>query len=146
MSVKTKAQLISQNDNLITTNDNEEITGAVLNGHLKDFIDSFRIESTTGDSDFTLKSVELTANPSGTSLQVNIPDTPVYDVQIFVNGERFIIGESASDKFYFKDSTDTIVRTLGNIVQSDILHYNSTALTYTLDNTDKIILAYLIEN
>ena len=36
----------TQNDALITTNANDEITGAILNGHLEDFIDSFRVEST----------------------------------------------------------------------------------------------------
>ena len=41
MAVKTKNELTIQNNNWITTNGNREITGALVNSHLKDIIDSY---------------------------------------------------------------------------------------------------------
>ena len=41
MSIKTKQELHLQNDNWITTNGAEEITGDIMNEHLGDIIDSF---------------------------------------------------------------------------------------------------------
>lgn len=144
MSQKTKAELKIQNDALIKANGNEEITGTILNGHLNDFIDSFEAE-TSETSAFTQKSFSFNSiTVSGSATDVVISQKPVYDVAIYLNGERFAIGNNSNARFYFKDSGNTIVKTLGNIDISDILHYNSTELGYTLDSRFNIILTYLI--
>ena len=142
MSVKTKAQLRTQNDNLITTNGDEEITGTVLNGHLDDFIDSFAVESSGSE----LKSVPFNGIiPSGTVTSVIISDTPLYDVFVYVNGERHSVGDTTGSSFYFMDSINTTVHARGDIVATDSLNYNATALEFSLDSADDIILSYLIE-
>jgi len=142
MAQKTKAELTTQNNNLITTNSNEEITGAVLNGHLKDFIDSFIVDDGTTEGDYVVKSYKFSSvSPTGGNTNIAIPETPVYEVEIYLNGERFYQGETESDAFYFKDGA--LVRLKGDVIAADQLYYNSTTLGYTIDTSDSIILTFL---
>ena len=54
MSIKSKAELRIQNDALITTNANREITGSILNGHIEDVIDSYANIGSIGGGDVTV--------------------------------------------------------------------------------------------
>lgn len=62
MSVKSKSQLKTDNNSNITTNGTNDITGAILNGQLEDFIDSWQdvIQTYT-----TVQRDALTGMPTG---------------------------------------------------------------------------------
>lgn len=144
MSAKTRAELTAQNDNLIKLNGNEEITGTILNGHLKDFIDSFKIDTgSTGGGVILYSKTITTPTIISTNTGVTISNTPLYQVTVRINGISHQIGINANNKFYFKDPTGTIVRNYNEIMVGDYLHYNSTALGYTLDSNDEITITYI---
>ena len=62
MSKITRSQLITNNTNKITTNNNQEITGSVLNGHIRDMIDSFH----TDEDAYTKAQVDVLLANNGT--------------------------------------------------------------------------------
>jgi len=140
--LKSKEELIIQNNALITTNNNEEITGSILNGHLKDFIDSFKIDD-GGVNSYILKTFYYsTPLISGTNTSVSIQDTPSYDVLVSVGGLNYYVGVNSNAAFYFKSPLN-VIRGKGEITAGDTLHYNSTALKFVLDELDGIILSYI---
>lgn len=142
MAIKTKDQLITQNNNLIKANANEEITGSILNTHLKDFIDSFQIESGF-TSDFSIEVTETTPTISGSSTSILLLYNVIPFMAVNVNGETFKVGNSDISKFYITDPTGLTVRDYDEMLAGDELRYNAAELEYTLENTDVITLTYL---
>ena len=146
MPRKTYEELVVQNDNLIKANGNEEITGPILNGHLRDFLDSLKFDTGVQGVEVYLNSqTNSSPNVSGTYTGVTINQVPINQVSVYVNGKQSSIGTSVSSKFYFKDPTGVIVRGLNEIEVGDFLHYNSGTLTYSLDNTDEITITYITQ-
>ena len=142
MCAKTKTELKIQVDNLIKPNGANEITAAIHNIIATDFIDSFVVES----SGTLLKSVKFSGiTPVTTVTSVIITEVPLYDVFVFVNGERHSLGDTTGSAFYFLDTTNTTIHTRGNIIATDSLNYNSTALGFTLDSADNITISYIVK-
>lgn len=147
MALRTKAELKILLDNLVKTNGAEEITGAIMNSVLTDYIDSLQAQQVTGEEgDYQLISVTYPiASVVSTNLNITLPYNPEYDVAIALNGHTYDLGGSAASKFYFKDASNTVVRAIGDIVATDVLHYNSTALGFTIDTLDVVTLTYIVK-
>lgn len=139
---RTKAELIAQNSNLIYQNSNEAITGAILNSHLRDFIDSFSVEfSQTGEA-FTINQYHTYIVPDNTNLNCVITLTPSNEVNVFVNGIKYKVGSTDSAPFFFKSSLGQI-RDNDAIEAGDILNYNPLGTNFYIDTADYITINYI---
>lgn len=145
MALRTATELRNYVYSNVKPNANNEITAQIEQNLFLDFIDSFVISSgaNLGVVDASQTSVNIT--PIGSDLQIPLIAAPKFGAVVVLNGETFDIGETDAAKFYFKDNGNTVVKVKGNLVSGDILHYNSSALGYTLDNLDSILITYLIE-
>jgi hypothetical protein len=145
MAIRTKEELRNYIYNNIKPNNNNEITGQIVQTTLIDLVDSFVIAQFPATGTINVSQTSSNLMPDDTNLFIPIIDTPKYGVSVIVNGESFQVGDNNNNSpFYFLDGFGN-VRNLGEIQAFDILHYNSTELGYTIDNLDKITLTYLIE-
>lgn len=145
MAKKTKEQLLIQNDAVITTNNNEEITGAVLNQHLKDIIDSVKIDegATSKGSVLNVGYSYSNITMQGTSTGITISTTPLGAVNVLINGIALEVG--INKESYFKSATN-IIRGSNNIQFGDTLHLDIDKLGYSIDAAHTISINYLISN
>lgn len=142
MAVKNKQELKIKLDNVITQNNNNEITGTIQNDILTDFIDSFQVES--GVVNAAVYTVNQTVkNPviSGSNTSVIIVYLPKGEVNILINGIKFQVGSTNQSAFFFMK--DSILQDKMNIASNSVLYYNSTVLGFTLDSNDIIELNYI---
>lgn len=135
MSKIIRAQLLSNNDSKITTNANQEITGAILNGHLEDFIDSFHTDEdaytkaqidtlfSSGNTLDALEDVNITSVQTGNLLVYNGTDwvnSGFSYENILANDYYFIFssGNTLVDTggFYYEPSNDSIYMENGLVI------------------------------
>lgn len=97
MAIKTKAELHIQNDNWITTNNNEEITGAILNSHLGDIIDSYEnifdqtivvnVDPTATDDDYDIGQHWINTDTDSIFILVdNLPNNAIWNKLLIERG------------------------------------------------------------
>jgi len=124
----TKAELITLVDNTITTNNNEEITGAVLNTVLDAIISNTMNVTDDSKNDIVQNG---TCIVSGTALGIVISFKPstASIVEVFLNGlsERVSFTENF---IYIKSSTGVLRASIGEIESTDVVHYNISDIGY----------------
>ena len=141
---RTKAELQAIVANGIKPNNNKEVTASIHQSILLDFIESvsFLIVE-DGLMDYSQTSSGIV--PVGTSLGVSFLNNVRNGATVIINGVSYILGDADTFDFYAKDVSDTVVRAFGEIIQGDVLHYNSTSLEFVIDTVDKLTINYLVE-
>lgn len=96
MAFKTRAELIDAINDFITTNDNQEITGAVVNNLLKDVVDSLNQGALLFSGMFDASTGELNGDPAGLP-----PYTPAQAGKMYYNTDYGVadIGNGTMDFF-----------------------------------------------
>lgn len=144
MAQRTATELRNYTYNNVKSNNNNEITGQIMQNLMIDFIDSFVIKSTSVTGTVNVSQTSSNITPDGNKLNIPFIVAPKYGVTVNVNGQSFEVGDGDIDDFYVLSPTG-VGKSKGQIEAGDILYYNVSNISFYIDNLDIITLNYLHE-
>lgn len=144
MAQRTDAYLRNYTYNNVKPNNNNEITGLIIQNLIIDIIDSVVFKSTSVTGTVNVSQTSSNITPDGNKLNIPFIVAPKYGVTVNVNGQSFEVGDGDVDDFYVLSPTE-VIKSKGQIEAGDILYYNVSNIGFYIDNLDVITLNYLYE-